>query len=162
MLDPRIGRTFLPEESQPAQQDVVVLSQELWARKFGSKPSVLGRPISLDNKSFVVVGVMPESFSFPNGSEYWVPLTLTSNCSRAFDLVVAHLSLDPSWLAANAAQNKKLAQDPKWQAAQAARLTKINHRHYHVKSCFNKQSGNWIDPKFNPTCSLCALLAVAA
>ena len=75
-----LGRTFLPEEdSTPGGHPVVVLSHELWERRFGAEREILGRPVSLDGRSFVVVGVAPRGFVGTAGirpSELWIPLAM--------------------------------------------------------------------------------------
>ena len=57
-----LGRTFLPEEDRPDNRRFAVLSHELWARRFGSDPSVVGRVIHLTDALFTVVGVLPRGF----------------------------------------------------------------------------------------------------
>src|SRR6185503_7932681 len=53
---------------------VVILSHQLWQRRFGSDQSLIGRTLQLNGESHTVVGVMPKGFSFGNGTELWVPL----------------------------------------------------------------------------------------
>src|SRR5262249_3625964 len=72
--EPALGRTFLPEEDQAGE---VVLSHGLFERLFGGDPGVLNGSMTLDGKSFTVVGVMPSDFDFPKGSELWAPLAST-------------------------------------------------------------------------------------
>jgi putative ABC transport system permease protein len=67
-ITPALGRSFLPEEDNPAVTsgtDPVVLSYALWQREFGSDRSVLGRTIQLGDQPFTVVGVTPPAFQFP-------------------------------------------------------------------------------------------------
>jgi putative ABC transport system permease protein len=65
-IAPALGRGFLPEEDKPsAKGNVVLLSQQLFQRRFNSDPNVLNQAITLDGKSYTVVGVMPRSFEFP-------------------------------------------------------------------------------------------------
>jgi putative ABC transport system permease protein len=77
-VQPALGRWFLPEEGQPGKERVVILGHTLWQRVFGSDPGVLGRAITLDDKPYVVVGVMPPGFAFPAKAEAWIPLVLTT------------------------------------------------------------------------------------
>src|SRR6266498_345756 len=63
---PLIGRHFRPEEDKPGETGrVVLLSQQLFQRRFNSDPNVLNQSIVLDGSNYTVVGVMPQSFTFP-------------------------------------------------------------------------------------------------
>jgi putative ABC transport system permease protein len=73
----RLGRTFLPEEAQPGRNKVVVLSDGLWKRAFGGDPSVVGKNVSINSSTALVVGVMPPGFEFPRQAEMWAPLAFT-------------------------------------------------------------------------------------
>ena len=90
-VSPLLGRTFLPEEERAEHGNVVLLSRQLWERRFGSDPAVAGKSITLDGTSFAVVGVMPANFRFPNESSFWEPLVLSHDCSNATDQIVARL-----------------------------------------------------------------------
>jgi len=60
-----IGRVFVPEQDGNANSNrVAVLSFEVWQRRFASNPNVLGTQITLDDKPYTVVGVMPHGFQF--------------------------------------------------------------------------------------------------
>jgi putative ABC transport system permease protein len=76
-VEARLGRTFLPEEAQPGRNKVVVLSDGLWKRAFGGDPSVVGRMISINGSTALVVGVMPPGFDLPRQAEMWAPLAFT-------------------------------------------------------------------------------------
>jgi len=93
-VSPLLGRTFLPEEEHAEHGNVVILSRQLWERRFGSDPAVVGKSITLGGTSFAVVGVMPAYFGFPNESSFWEPLVLSNDCSNAMDQVVARLKPD--------------------------------------------------------------------
>ncbi|HEX5761219.1 MAG TPA: ABC transporter permease [Thermoanaerobaculia bacterium] len=73
-VEPALGRGFAPEEETFGRHHRVVLSQELWRRRFDADPAVLGRPVLVDGTAHEVVGVAPAGFSFPSGSEIWAPL----------------------------------------------------------------------------------------
>jgi predicted permease len=88
---PALGRGFASDEEQAGRGNVVLLSHQLWERRFGANPAILGKPITLDGASFTVVGVMPPFFGFPNQSSIWSPLVLTSDQSNAMDKIVARL-----------------------------------------------------------------------
>ncbi len=69
------GRTFLPEDSQPGREQVVVLKHSFWQQRLGGDPEIVGKTISLNQKQFTVVGVMPADFNYPyNSGEMWAPL----------------------------------------------------------------------------------------
>ena len=75
-----MGRTFSPGEDQSGQDHEVILSHELWERRFGSDPSVVGRTIRLDRESYTVIGVMPTSFRMMGLlPELWTPLVITAH-----------------------------------------------------------------------------------
>lgn len=73
----RLGRTFVPEDDTPGTQ-VVLLSHSLWQRRFGADPGVIGRALTLDGKSYTVVGVMPPLVQLPgfdnHNDQLWVPI----------------------------------------------------------------------------------------
>ena len=74
---PILGRTFLPEEGIIGRPRVVILGHRLWATRFGSDPSIVGRALMLNGNPFEVVGVLPASFEFPDDSlELWAPLQM--------------------------------------------------------------------------------------
>ncbi len=68
-VKPILGRGFHPEEDQPGQNGVVLLTDSLWRRSFGSSRDVLGKSIALDEESCSIIGVLPVGFEFPNGLE---------------------------------------------------------------------------------------------
>ncbi|HVQ37699.1 MAG TPA: ABC transporter permease [Pyrinomonadaceae bacterium] len=72
------GRTFLPEDSQPGREQVVVLKHSFWQQQLAGDPAIVGKTISLNQKPFTVVGVMPADFNYPfNSGEMWTPLIFT-------------------------------------------------------------------------------------
>ncbi len=70
---PMIGRTLLPSDEQPGHNHVVVLSSELWARRYGSDRNIIGREISLNDEPHTVVGIMPPNYQPDGYGELWVP-----------------------------------------------------------------------------------------
>jgi len=74
-LKPVLGRGFLPEEEQPGQDRVAILSHRLWESRFGSDRGVLGRTLTLDGAAYTVVGVLPAGGPFEKGLyDLWTPL----------------------------------------------------------------------------------------
>ncbi|MEP7339761.1 MAG: ABC transporter permease, partial [Acidobacteriota bacterium] len=57
---------------------VAMLGHGLWQRRFGADPRIVGATISLDEKTYTVIGVMPEGFDFPKPVELWTPLALSN------------------------------------------------------------------------------------
>lgn len=82
-VQPMFGRIFTEEEGQLGGPDVVVLSHRLWHAQFGADRSILGRRVSVNDRSYEVVGVMPPRFAFPGGTELWIPLTIPLSRERA-------------------------------------------------------------------------------
>ncbi|MBA2433649.1 MAG: ABC transporter permease [Chthoniobacterales bacterium] len=90
-VQPLRGRTFRPEENAVGRDDVVVISERLWRRKFDRDPRILGSKLLADGRTYTVVGIMPASFEFPlplfnitggNFSErvdIWQPLGFTDD-----------------------------------------------------------------------------------
>jgi putative ABC transport system permease protein len=93
---PLRGRSLLASEMQPGQDRVAVLSYAIWRDTFGSDPRAIGRAVTLDDKPYTIVGVMPPAFDFPNETKLWTPLVLTDKESaqrgwRMFG-ILAHLA----------------------------------------------------------------------
>ena len=79
-VSPSLGRVFKPEEFQPGADNVVVLTDRFWTRRFGSDPNVIGRKIQLDGQTVEVVGVMPPGFEHPmlwGPVDIWQPMAFT-------------------------------------------------------------------------------------
>jgi putative ABC transport system permease protein len=78
-IQPILGRTFLPSEDEPGNH-VVVFSHALWQRRFGADRSIIGKSVTLDGKSFQVIGVMPPRFTYPlrfsSPPELWIPMSI--------------------------------------------------------------------------------------
>ena len=77
---PARGRVFKPEEFEPGADNVIVLTDRFWARRFGSDPNIVGRKIQLDGKTVEIVGVMPPGFEHPilwGPIDIWQPLAFT-------------------------------------------------------------------------------------
>jgi hypothetical protein len=72
--EPLIGRVLVEGDEQPAAPAVAVLGYDVWRRRFGSDPNVLGRAVQLGNEYATVVGVMREGFEFPVSHDVWLPL----------------------------------------------------------------------------------------
>ena len=93
---PALGRGFKPEEDQPKQNNVIVLSHGMWQRRFGGDTSILGRTLTLSGAPVTVVGVMPAGFYFPNReSEFWRPIGFPANPTRGGHYIQVIARLKP-------------------------------------------------------------------
>ncbi len=69
-----MGRDFLPEEGQPANDHEVVLMHKLWARRFGSRPDIVGQRIKINGEDYTVVGVLRSGQQDRMPNELYAPL----------------------------------------------------------------------------------------
>ena len=75
-----LGRTFLPEEEQPGRDRVVILSDGLWQRRYGSDAGIVGETLRIDGQPFTVIGVLPRGFYFLQPDfEMWMPFAIDEN-----------------------------------------------------------------------------------
>ncbi|MHB1326619.1 MAG: ADOP family duplicated permease [Gemmatimonadales bacterium] len=83
---PALGRDFEAADDRAGAAGAVVLSDELWRRRFGTDPAIIGRPVTLSDESYVVVGVMPRQFENVLGpaAELWTPLRFEPGEGRAW------------------------------------------------------------------------------
>jgi putative ABC transport system permease protein len=77
-IRPALGRAFTEAEDRPGADPVCVLSYATWQSKFGGDAQILGRIVTLDAKSYTVVGVMPPAFKFWAG-DIWLPVGLEAD-----------------------------------------------------------------------------------
>jgi len=76
---PALGRFFRDDEDRvPGERPVVILSHALWTRRFNSDPTILDRPLRLNNREFAVVGIAEEGFQGSSmiGTDLWVPMAM--------------------------------------------------------------------------------------
>jgi predicted permease len=90
-VQPELGRGFLEEEDHPGRDQVVLLSDGIWRRRFHADPNVLGQKVILNDKPFEVIGVMPAGLKMPRLSqlqsmhiedadpEIWKPLAVSDD-----------------------------------------------------------------------------------
>jgi putative ABC transport system permease protein len=101
-IAPALGRGFLPWEDKPGTSPPIVLSHSLWQSRFAADPKIIGQNLTLDGKSFSVVGVMPAGFQFPverTPMDFWTtialdtqgPTPMTSQRGVAYLDVIARL-----------------------------------------------------------------------
>ncbi len=73
-VSPVLGRDFLPQEDQANVDKAVLLSDALWRSDFGASPDAIGKPVRVNGRAGVVVGVMPPKFAFPGNEQLWIPV----------------------------------------------------------------------------------------
>ena len=78
-VTPLLGRGFTLENEKTGQDNVAVISHELWQRRFGGDPEIVNKKIVLDGKAIQVLGVMGPDVSLPQPAELWVPLNFDSD-----------------------------------------------------------------------------------
>ena len=88
-VDAAIGRTFREDENQPGLDAVVVLSDGFWRRAFAADPAAVGQRLSINGNPYLIVGVMPATFSFdypglgvPERLDLYVPFPLNAQYTR--------------------------------------------------------------------------------
>ena len=75
-VPPVRGRTFTAEEDKPGANNVAIVSEGFWQRHYGRDESIIGKSLTLNDKPYQIVGVMPADFRFPGEFEIWLPLAL--------------------------------------------------------------------------------------
>ena len=76
-VEPQLGRNFMSDEDRPGHGDVVLINTIAWEKFFNRNPQVVGSQLKLGDKTFTVIGVMPNGFEFPyvgDGPAVWSPL----------------------------------------------------------------------------------------
>ncbi|MBC8166257.1 MAG: ABC transporter permease, partial [Bryobacteraceae bacterium] len=72
---PILGRPFTAEDDLVSSPTTIILSEGLWREQFGADPHVIGRSVSLDNNTHIVIGVMPGWLQFPSRiARFWTPM----------------------------------------------------------------------------------------
>ena len=108
---PIAGRTLIPSDGDQGAERVVLIRESLWHRRYSSDPGMVGRQITVGGQPRTVVGIMPDTFEFPNAGELWVPLdemTLGGTVDaatpglRVFGVLKPGVTLDAASAEANA------------------------------------------------------------
>jgi putative ABC transport system permease protein len=73
---PYLGRYLAPDEEGPKSPAVAVVSYAFWRNRLGSDIQILGKTIAVDRVPHRIVGVMPQGFDFPRGTQVWLPLSV--------------------------------------------------------------------------------------
>lgn len=93
-VKPMLGRTFAPGEDQVGKEQVVVLGNRIWKSRFGADTNIVGHTISLNNKPYTVIGVMPPLPALDNSwADVWIPLAFTpTDMTRNFHWLMSCLA----------------------------------------------------------------------
>ena len=73
-VPPALGRHFNEQDDRPGAEPVLILSHEVWQRRYQGDPNIIGRAMSVNGRPHTVVAVMPPRFNFPQNQKAWIPL----------------------------------------------------------------------------------------
>ena len=110
-VQPMLGREFtLEEERQGIDSGSALISYGLWHRHFGGTSTILGTKMRLGQRTYAVVGVLPQGFNFPYDADVWIPFVINpADDSRDF-AVFARLRHGVTAAQANEALNRTTSQ----------------------------------------------------
>src|SRR5215467_4949369 len=96
-VEATLGRAFAASENEAGADLEVVLSNRIWQSRFGGDPKVIGRKITLDAKSYTIIGVLPANSTFDRTwAVMWLPLAFTpANMTRNYHWLFAMARLEP-------------------------------------------------------------------
>ena len=107
-VHPVFGRDFTQEEDSPGGEQVAILSDGLWQRRFGGDPALLGKVVSINGKDYTVVGVMPPDFRSGEKVDLLVPMRTNPASREEGHNYTVLARLKPSVSQAQAAADMKL------------------------------------------------------
>ena len=81
-IPPALGRGFQPGDDTPGAAPVLLLGYGVWKERYGSSPAVIGRTVRVNEKPATIIGVMPDGFKFPSGTDMWMPLVPTPELEK--------------------------------------------------------------------------------
>ena len=110
-VSPIQGRTFLAQEDQPGGPKVAVLSYNLWQTRFGSDPSLVGKPIILGGDPYSVVGILPSSYRPDPPADVFIPMQADPNSNNQGHYLLAAGRLKPGVTIQAANANMRVAAD---------------------------------------------------
>jgi predicted permease len=79
---PAFGRSFGPDDDRPGAEPVVLLSDEVWRRRYNADPAIVGKAVNINGRATTIVGVMPPRFAFPQTQRLWIPLAPQVHTTR--------------------------------------------------------------------------------
>jgi putative ABC transport system permease protein len=83
---PLRGRSLAADEVGPTAPSVAILSYAFWRNRLGSEPHIVGKTIPLDRLPRTIIGIMPQGFDFPRGTQLWLPATMLDKATQSFPL----------------------------------------------------------------------------
>jgi predicted permease len=81
-VSPARGRGFVDGDGRPGSPPVVIVSDELWRRRLGASADAVGRLITLNDRDYTVIGVMPRRFRLSGDEQVWLPVDLHAYASQ--------------------------------------------------------------------------------
>ncbi len=94
-VHPALGRLLMPDEDSPGRPSTAILTDGMWARRFGRDPHIVGRPVIINGQTYEVIGILPQSFSLSQETlplldgteqvEIFLPLPLAAAASQVRD-----------------------------------------------------------------------------
>jgi putative ABC transport system permease protein len=82
-VNPVLGQDFTPDDDRPGAPPKVLLSHVFWTRRFNADPAIVGSPITLNNQSYTVIGVLPRDFQFDSDADVTIPIGLSADRFKA-------------------------------------------------------------------------------
>ncbi|WP_321478346.1 ABC transporter permease [uncultured Paludibaculum sp.] len=74
-VHPQLGRDFTRSDDEGHENSVAIISDRFWQRRFQALPTIIGRSLALDGRSYTVIGVLPPSVRLPDWADVWIPLS---------------------------------------------------------------------------------------
>lgn len=122
-IKPALGRLFVPDDSKPGQNNVMVLSDAVWKKNFGGDPGIIGRSVSINGDPFLVIGILPPSINFPANVDaaIYTPLNIDDKDLAGrddagtvpFGLLRPGVSIDQAQTELNSIRKQLLVEYPK-------------------------------------------------
>jgi putative ABC transport system permease protein len=135
-MRPVLGRGFLPDDDKPGAAPVLLLGYGAWKERYGSSASVIGRAVRVNEKPATIIGVMPEGFKFPSGTDMWMPLLPTPELEKrdnrplqVFGMLKPGMSIARANVEMNAIARRLAAQYPTTDKDLSV-IVETFHQHY--------------------------------
>jgi len=133
-----LGRTLTIDDDRVDATSVAVIGNRLWTTRYGADRGVLGRVLSLGDRTAVIVGVMGNGFEFPGRTDIWLPLSLSPGLSAqpwdartlgVFGRIAPGILLDTARAQVEASVARLTALHPVTNSGIRARVVPINQRY---------------------------------